>query len=475
MRATCCRRERLVAPSLIFSKANNSRLASVEAEPTSVKRRWNLQIIDVAKAGYEVAASALRRTTLQDNPQLEAVVRGIVADVRARGDAALLELGRRFDSPALESIHVTEQEWSAAQEKVDITSCHALQAAAEHILAFHERQRRTSWLDARDGVVTGQLVRPLQRVGLYIPGGTALYPSTVLMCALPARVAGVSELLLCTPCTPDGTIHPLILFAAKLAGVSAVYKVGGAQAIAAMAFGTHSVPAVDKIVGPGNVYVNYAKKLLWGIVDIDMLAGPSEVCVVADEGANPVFVAADMLTQAEHDVESAAYLITSSAALAGAVEYEIQAQLEQMPRREILRRALEDHGAIIITENMEQAYELANICAPEHLALMVRDPLAALGRIRNAGAILMGDYTPQTLGDYLAGPSHTLPTSGTARFASPLHVETFLKKSSFIYYTPDALRAVATHLTQLANAEGFQAHAMAVRARIPTKESANDD
>lgn len=433
-----------------------------------------MQIIDVAKEGYQAAASVLRRTTLQDNPQVEEVVREIVADVRARGDEALLELGRRFDSPALESICVTAQEWDAAQEMVDAASRHALEAAAGNIIAFHERQRRTSWLDARDGVVTGQFVRPLQCVGLYIPGGTAVYPSTVLMCALPARVAGVPELVLCTPCTKNGAINPLVLFAAKLAGVSAVYKAGGAQAIAAMAFGTQSVPPVDKIVGPGNVYVNVAKKLLWGVVDIDMLAGPSEVCVVADEGANPVFAAADMLTQAEHDVESAAYLITPSAALAGAVEREIQAQLERMPRREILRRALEDHGAIIIAETMEQVYELADVCAPEHLALMVRDPLAALGRIRNAGAILMGDYAPQTLGDYLAGPSHTLPTSGTARFASPLHVDTFLKKSSFIYYTPDALKAVAPHLTQLADAEGFEAHAAAVRARIPGMESEND-
>ncbi|HXG22922.1 MAG TPA: histidinol dehydrogenase [Chthonomonadales bacterium] len=437
-------------------------------------KRVNLQIIDVAKEGCQTAVSALRRTTLQDNPQVEAAVREIVEDVRARGDTALLELGRRFDSSALESIHVTAQEWDAAQEAVDAASRQALEAAAGNIIAFHERQRRTSWLDVREGVVTGQLIRPLQRVGLYIPGGTAVYPSTVLMCALPARVAGVPELVLCTPCTKNGTIHPLVLFAAKLAGVSAVYKVGGAQAVAAMAFGTQSIPAVDKVVGPGNVYVNVTKRLLWGVVDIDMLAGPSEVCVVADDGADPVFVAADMLAQAEHDVESAAYLITSSAALAKAVEREIQKRLERMPRREILRRALEDHGAIIITETIEQAYELADVCAPEHLALMVRNPLAALGRIRNAGAILMGDYAPQTLGDYLAGPSHTLPTGGTARFASPLHVDTFLKKSSFIYYTPDALKGVAPHLRQLADAEGFEAHAAAVRARIPGMETKND-
>jgi len=424
-----------------------------------------VRIIQVAEEGYEAAAAALRRTTLQENPEAEAVVRQIVADVQARGDAALIELGRRFDSPTLEALEVSTEEWNAACAQVDAAARHVVEAAAANITAFHERQKRSSWLDAKDGVVTGQIVRPLERVGLYIPGGTAVYPSSVLMAALPARAAGVPELVMCSPSGKDGRLNPLVLFAARAAGVSRVFKTGGAQAVAAMAFGTETIPAVDKIVGPGNVYVNLAKKLLWGVTDIDMLAGPSEVCVVADEGANPAFAAADMLTQAEHDVDSAAYLLTPSATFAKATAREIEAQLQPLPRRAILRRALDDHGAIIVTESLAQAFELADVCAPEHLALMVRDPFAALGVIKNAGAILMGDYAPQTLGDYLAGPSHTLPTSGTARFASPLHVDTFLKKTSFIYYTQDTLAQVAPLLTRFAQAEGFNAHAAAVCAR----------
>jgi histidinol dehydrogenase len=424
-----------------------------------------LRFFDVVRDGYETAAAALRRTTLQDNPEVEAVVRDILAEVRERGDAALIELGRRFDCPNLETLEVTREEWDDACAQVDAASRRAVAAAAANITAFHEKQRCASWMDAKDGAVVGQVIRPLDRVGLYVPGGTAVYPSSVLMCALPAKTAGVPDLVMCTPCGKDGRLHPLVLYAARTAGVSRVFKAGGAQAVAAMAFGTQTIPAVDKVVGPGNVYVNVAKRLLYGIVDIDMLAGPSEVCVVADEGANPAFAAADMLTQAEHDPDCAAYLITPSAAFAEAVAREIEAQLERLPRRDILRRALDDHGAILVTESLAQAFDLANVCAPEHLALMVRDPFAALGAIRSAGAILMGDYAPQTLGDYLAGPSHTLPTGGTARFASPLHVDTFLKKSSFIHYTPEALSAVAPDLIQFATVEGFEAHAAAVRAR----------
>jgi histidinol dehydrogenase len=425
-----------------------------------------LQIIDVSQHGYEAASAALRRMTLQANPQAEVVVRDIIADVQSRGDEALLELGRRFDSPELAALEVTTAEWSSACDEVSPADRQAVEAAAANIRTFHERQKRASWMEAQDGTVTGQVVRPLERVGLYVPGGTAVYPSSVLMCGIPAAVAGVPQLVMCTPVGKDGRLHPLVLFAARAAGVARVFKVGGAQAVAAMAFGTQTVPPVDKVVGPGNIYVNLAKKLLWGVVDIDMLAGPSEVCVVADDGANPRFAAADMLTQAEHDPECAAYLITPSATVAREVERELASQMARLPRKEILRRALDDHGAIILTESLAQAYDLANICAPEHLALMVRDPFAALGSVKNAGAILMGDYSPQTLGDYLAGPSHTLPTSGTARFASPLHVDTFLKKSSFIYYTAEALRKVAPTLTQFAGIEGFDAHAAAVCARM---------
>lgn len=429
------------------------------------ERGRRMRVIDVAEAGWDAAARALRRTTLQENPEAEKIVRQIVADVRERGDAALLELGRRFDCPTLNALEVTPEEWDAACEQVEDTARHAIEAAAENIRAFHEKQRRASWLEAQEGVIVGQMVRPLKRVGLYVPGGTAVYPSSVLMVAIPAKVAGVPELVMCSPCGRDGHLHPLVLYAARAAGVERVFKVGGAQAVAAMALGTQTVPAVDKVVGPGNVYVNLAKKYLWGVVDIDMLAGPSEVCVVADEGAHPVFAAADMLTQAEHDVDSAAYLITPSKRVALAVAEEIERQLAQLSRREILRKALDERGAIVIAGSLQQALELADLCAPEHLALMVRDPFALLGSVHNAGAILMGDYTPQTLGDYLAGPSHTLPTSGTARFASPLHVDTFLKKSSFIYYTPEALSRVVPTLNRFAQAEGFDAHAAAVCAR----------
>lgn len=397
---------------------------------------------------------------------MDAIVRDIIADVRARGDVALLELSQRFDSPELHKLEVARADWDEAEAHIAPALRDAVQQAATNITEFHLKQRRTSWLDTQPNKITGQIVRPLNRVGVYVPGGTAAYPSTVLMSAIPALVAGVPEVVLCTPVQKDGRVPPLVLYAAKVAGVHRIFTVGGAQAVAAMAYGTQTVPAVDKVVGPGNVYVNIAKKLLWGVVDIDMLAGPSEVCVVADAYAKPVFAALDMLTQAEHDVEAAAFLITPSEELAQAVLAEIERQLTRLPRREILLKSLEDNSAILITESLKQAYDLANVCAPEHLALMVRDPLAALGHIHNAGAILMGDYTPQTLGDYMAGPSHTLPTSGTARFASPLHVDTFVKKSSFIYYTAEALEQIADSLTAFACAEGFDAHAEAVQVRM---------
>lgn len=424
-----------------------------------------MRILHVAQEGYVAACAAVRRMNLQDNPQVEAVVREIIADVRARGDAALLELSRRFDAPDLTALEVPRTLWSEAEAQIPVALREAVHTAAENITRFHEKQKRSGWFDTRSGCIVGQMVRPLDRVGVYAPGGTAVYPSTVLMTAIPARVAGVPEIVLCTPARRDGTVHPLVLHAAQVAGVQRVFTVGGAQAIAALAFGTQTIPAVDKIVGPGNVYVNLAKKLLWGVADMDMLAGPSEVCVVADEAASPVFVAMDLLTQAEHDTEAAAFLITPSESLAARVQDEIERQLSRLARREILRQALHNNGVILITTSLEQALDLANVCAPEHLSLMVRDPLSVLGRVRNAGAILLGEYTPQTLGDYLAGPSHTLPTSGTARFASPLHVDTFLKKSSIIYYTREALGTVAPFLETFARAEGFDAHADAVTVR----------
>jgi len=425
-----------------------------------------VRTIHVAEAGFAAAAATLRRAVTDFDAERERVVRDIVAEVRARGDAALLDLGRRFDCPSLGSLEVTEAEWDAACAAVEVPDREAIAQAAARIQAFHERQRRSSWIEAEDGLITGQMLRPLERVGLYVPGGTAVYPSSVLMAAIPARAAGVGQVVMCTPCGRQGQVHPLVLHAARVAGVSRVFKVGGAQAVAAMAFGTATVPPVDKIAGPGNAYVNLAKRQLWGLVDMDMLAGPSEVCVVADEGANPAFVAADLLTQAEHDPDSAAFLITPSAALAAAASAELERQMAGLPRRDILRRALEGQGAVVVAESLEQAVELANVCAPEHLALMVRDPWPLLASVRNAGAILLGDHTPQTLGDYLAGPSHTLPTSGTARFSSPLNVDTFLKKTSVIACTPERLARAAPVLRRLARVEGLEAHAAAVDARL---------
>jgi histidinol dehydrogenase len=424
-----------------------------------------LQKISINKNGYPAAAAALKRVTLQDNPKAEEIVRAIISRVREEGDSALLELGRKFDSSSLDALEVSVKEWDSACARVEAEMCSAMERAAENIRIFHEKQKRPSWISTEDGRVVGQIIRPLDRVGIYVPGGTAVYPSSVLMSAIPAKVAGVPDMVICTPCGKDGQISALVLYAARLAGVKRVFRVGGAQAIAAMALGTETIPRVDKIVGPGNVYVNIAKKLLWGEVDIDMLAGPSEVCVVADETANPAYAASDILAQAEHDVECAAYLITPSEEIADAVEAELEKQLALQPRKDILCKALDDHGAIIIAESMKQTIELANLCAPEHLALMTQDPYALLGSIRNAGAVLMGRFSPQTLGDYFAGPSHTLPTSGTARFASPLHVDTFLKKSSFISYTQDALNDAADVLVRFAEAEGFHAHASAVTIR----------
>ena len=428
--------------------------------------KTDMKVIHVEIEGIAAAEQALKRANLQEHPEVERVVREIIADVRTRGDSALLELGQRFDSPQLSALEVTREEMDEAEVKVDAAMSAAIQTAAANIRAFHEKQRRDSWKDSADGKLTGQFIRPLYRAGIYVPGGTAIYPSSVLMTAIPAHVAGVREIVMCTPARKDGSVHPLVLFAARIAGAWKIYKVGGAQAIAAMAYGTESIPAVDKIVGPGNVYVNVAKKLLWGQVDMDMLAGPSEVCVLADSSANPVFVAADMLTQAEHDREAAAFLITTSAELAESVQKELERQMEKLPRREILRQALEENGAIIVSKDKAEAVNLVNECAPEHLALMVRKPMEITRWIRNAGAILIGDYSPQTLGDYLAGPSHTLPTSGTARFSSPLNVDTFLKKTSIISYDCGALREAAPHLVNFARAEGLEAHAAAVEARL---------
>ncbi len=422
--------------------------------------------IEIERDGIEAARTAVRRFLPEDDAEINRIVRGIVDDVRRRGDEALLELGRKFDAPGLACLAVSQEEWDRACEALEPGVAEALDAAYRAVAAFHEPQRRSSWLTVAEGEVKGQILRPLDRVGVYVPGGRAEYPSSVIMTAGPASVAGVPEIVLCTPARRDGTIPSSVLYAARIAGVRSVFKVGGAQAVAAMAFGTDTVPRVDKIVGPGNSYVCAAKKLLWGVADMDMIAGPSEVCVVADETATAEYVAADLLTQAEHDPECAAYLITPCAPLADEVERCLARQMARLARQETIRSALDAQGAIVITRSLSEAIEVANVCAPEHLALMVREPMALLSSVRHAGAVILGHWTPQSAGDYVAGPSHVLPTGGTARFWSPLNVDTFTKKTSFIGYDAAALKRQAPTMIRLAEAEGFDAHAAAAVLRL---------
>jgi len=426
-----------------------------------------MRVISTDSASREEVRAILRRSLTLEDAEIESRVRAILNEVASRGDDALREYTARFDGVQLTHLEVTSEELRRAQEELSPPVAEALQLAAERIRRFHEHQKRTSWFEADErGGLVGQMVTPLRRVGAYVPGGLAVYPSSVLMCAIPAQVAGVEEVILCTPPRKDGTVHPLVLMAAQQSGVNRIFKVGGAQAVAAMAYGTQSVPAVDKIVGPGNIYVTVAKKLVYGMVGIDMLAGPSEVCILADDTADPRYVAIDILTQAEHDIHTAAFLITPSRSLAQAVQEEIEKTVADLPRQDILRQTLAQNGGIILTRDMEEAVELANLCAPEHLALMVAEPWRYLPLIRCAGAVMMGAYSPQSLGDYVAGPSHTLPTSGTARYASPLNVDDFVKKTSVVCFTREALQHVADAIETLAAVEGLKAHLLAVKRRL---------
>lgn len=395
-----------------------------------------------------------------------AVVREILADVRSRGDAALYDYCRRFDRADLTALEVTSEEWDAAIRNVDKKLLSVLEQSAKNIEAFHRRQVRTDFvLTDRPGMVLGQKITPLQRVGLYIPGGTACYPSSVLMNAIPAKIAGVPECIMVTPAN-GGKLNPAILAAAKIAGVDRIFKLGGAQAVAALAYGTESVPRVDKIVGPGNAYVAEAKRQVFGQVSIDMIAGPSEILVVADGTNNAAHLAADLLSQAEHDKLASAVLVTDSRPLAEAVAAEVERQLKLLPREEIARSSIENNGKIIVADTLDQAIDIANEIAPEHLELAVDNPFDHLSKIRNAGSIFLGKYCPEALGDYWAGPNHTLPTMGTARFSSPLSVDDFIKKSSFTYYTADALSAVADDIAAFAESEGLRAHGRSVQIRF---------
>ncbi len=397
---------------------------------------------------------------------VEAIVADIIANVRAKGDQALLEYNLKFDKAELTSLLVSQEEIDEAFTAVEAEFLSILKQAAENIRAFHSRQVRNSFVMAdRPGIVLGQKVTPIEKVGIYVPGGTAAYPSTVLMDTIPAKIAGCGQINMVTPPGKDGKINPVILAAAKIAGVDQIFKVGGAQAVAALAYGTESIPKVDKIVGPGNAFVAEAKKQVFGMVSIDMIAGPSEILIVADGKSNAAHVAADLLSQAEHDKLASAVLVTDSEALAQAVSAELERQIPLLPRAEIARASIDGNGRIIVAENLMAGIEIANEIAPEHLELMVDDPFSYLDAVKHAGSIFMGRSCPEALGDYFAGPNHTLPTSGTARFSSPLSVDDFVKKSQFTYYTADALNKVADSINYFANKEGLQAHGKSVMIR----------
>ena len=398
---------------------------------------------------------------------VEAIVAQIIADVKANGDEALLRYCQKFDRATLTNLQVSQQEIDEAVASVDSELITIMEKAAVNIRAFHEKQVRNSFVMHREkGVILGQKIIPVDRAGLYVPGGTAAYPSTVLMDSIPAKIAGVKEVVMVTPPNAQGKVNPVILAAAKVAGVDKIFKVGGAQAIAALAYGTESIPKVDKIVGPGNAFVAEAKKQVYGLVSIDMIAGPSEILIVADGLSNPRYVAADLLSQAEHDTLASAVLVTDSMELAQAVQAELEVQIPQLERQSIARESIDRNGKIIVTDSIPQAIEISNRIAPEHLELCLDNPFDYLDAVRHAGSIFMGRYCPEALGDYFAGPNHTLPTSGTARFSSPLGVDDFIKKTQFTYYTKDALTDVARDIAAFANAEGLTAHAKSAVIRM---------
>lgn len=400
------------------------------------------------------------------------IVTKIIQDVRCRGDEALLEYTKKFDKAELTNLQVTEEEFQEALSSFDPRLKQVLQRAASNISKFHSRQKRNSFiLNEDDGIVMGQKVIPIDRVGLYVPGGTAAYPSTVLMDTLPARIAGVKEIVMVTPPNAQGKVNPAILAAARIAGVDKIFKMGGAQAIAALAYGTDSIPKVDKIVGPGNAFVAEAKRQVYGQVSIDMIAGPSEILIVSDGKTDPRHVAADLLSQAEHDKLASAVLVTDSMELAKAVQAELEIQIPKLERAEIARVSIDNNGKIIVADNLNKAIEIANEIAPEHLELCVDQPFDYLSKVRHAGSVFMGRNCPEALGDYLAGPNHTLPTSGTARFSSPLSVDDFVKKMQYTYFTRDALANVADDVAYFARAEGLTGHARSALIRTREEEA----
>lgn len=420
-----------------------------------------IKILDYSALGQQI----FNRT--EQKFDVEKIVADIIENVKTNGDDALKYYTEKFDKAKLDDLLVSQKEFDDAFEEIDDEFIEILKKASENIFAFHKNQARQGFEIKRDdGVIIGQKITPVQRAGLYVPGGTATYPSTVLMDAIPAKIAGVEEIAIVTPPDKTGKVNPAILVASKIAGVDKVYKVGGAQAIAALAYGTQTINKVDKIVGPGNAFVAEAKRQVFGKVSIDMIAGPSEILVIADANSNPRHVAADLLSQAEHDKMASAVLVTDSYDLAKAVQEQIEILLKDLPRAEIARASIEDNGKIIVAKNFDEVLAVSNEIAPEHLELMVDDPFAYLDKIKNAGSIFMGRYCPESLGDYYAGPNHTLPTSGTARFSSPLSVDDFIKKSQYTYYTKDALEKVYKDVEYFAKKEGLTAHGKSATVRF---------
>lgn len=418
------------------------------------------------KAEYALIENLKKRAGETDAKIID-IVTNIINSVKEQGDEAVREFTVRFDGSVPKKTVIDKEELQSYLDMVDEDFKSAIINAKNNIYDFHLRQAQQSWMTTKEnGVIMGQRVRGLQRVGIYVPGGTAAYPSSVLMNAVPAKIAGVKEIVMVTPPGKDGNPNPDIMAAAAVAGVDKVFLVGGAQAVAALAYGTEKIPKVDKIVGPGNIFVATAKKLLYGVVDIDMVAGPSEILIVADKTANPAFLAADLMSQAEHDKLASAILLTTSSDIARATAKEIDRQIKYLERQEIIEESLDNFGEIIVCENLDQAIEFANELAPEHLEMCVEEPLKYIGRLDNAGSVFLGNYSPEPLGDYYAGPNHVLPTSGTARFFSPLSVDSFIKKSSFIYYTENELKKAKDDIVKLADTEGLTAHANSIKVRF---------
>ena len=437
-----------------------------------------MRIVELSSESRDRLLEDLLKRSPNSYGEFEGRVAAILADVKERRDAALFEYTKKFDGADIcaDNLVVTEEEIREAYETVDPSLVEIIRKALVNIRAYHEKQRRYSWFDSKpNGSMLGQKITPLRRVGVYVPGGKAVYPSSVLMNIVPAKVAGVEEIVMTTPPGKDGKVNPTTLVAAKEAGADVIYKVGGAQAIAALAYGTESIPKVDKIVGPGNIYVALAKKAVYGHVSIDSIAGPSEILIIADDTANPRYVAADLLSQAEHDEMAAAILVTTSRRLAEEVSKEAEQFVAQLSRKEILQKSLDNYGYILIAETLDDAIDAANEIASEHLEIVTANAFEVMMKVRNAGAIFIGEYSSEPLGDYFAGPNHVLPTNGTAKFFSPLSVDDFVKKSSIIYYSKDALRPVHEDIIRFAEAEQLTAHANSIRVRFEKEEGTGND